>query len=119
MAETPGDGPRPGSPTPASRARVFIWFRSPDGDSSGIEDGYRKMREGLAGKPGLIRSELIHSVSDPASFGVLSEWENAQYFVAWQSESGHDDDTAPMDRYLDHARPDGRYAEVFQILDAG
>jgi heme-degrading monooxygenase HmoA len=119
MTERPGAEPRPGSSTSSGRALVFIWFRSPDGDNSGIEDGYRRMREGLVGKPGLVNSELIHSVSDEASFGVLSEWENAQSFAAWQRESSHGNDTEPMDSYLDHTRPGGRYAEVFQIIDAG
>jgi heme oxygenase (mycobilin-producing) len=106
-------------PAPAGPVRVVVWFRSPNGDDAGILAGYRKMRDDLTGKPGLRGSELLRSAGDPNSFGVSSEWESARHFVAWQQEAGHDDDTAPMDQYLDRTRPGGRYADMYQIVDAG
>jgi heme-degrading monooxygenase HmoA len=102
---------------------VVVWFRVPDGSADGTDAdilaGYRKMRDDLAGKPGLRDSELLRSASDPNSFGVSSEWESARHFVAWQQEPGHDNDTVPMDHYLDRTRPGGRYADMYQIVDAG
>ena len=108
---------------PAGPVRVVVWFRSQDGSGNGTDAdilaGYRKMRDDLAGKPGLVGSELLRAAGDPNSFGVLSQWESVRHFVAWQQEPGHDDDTAPMDQYLDRTRPGGRYADMYQIVDAG
>jgi heme-degrading monooxygenase HmoA len=98
---------------------VIVWFRSPNGEASEIVAGYQKMRDELVNKPGLLASELMQSVQDPSSFGVLSEWESKKHFVAWQQEPGHDNDTSPMDAYLDRSRPNGRYADMFQIVDNG
>lgn len=107
---------------PANTVRILIWFRVQDGDvtgTQGIERGYATMREELRGRPGLIGSELLRSTKEPGSFAVLSEWENMSDFVAWQREPGHDDDTAPMDAFLDTGRPGGRYADIFVVAAKG
>ncbi|HLK01027.1 MAG TPA: antibiotic biosynthesis monooxygenase family protein [Streptosporangiaceae bacterium] len=106
----------------AHTVRILIWFRAQDGDVSGtegIERGYATMREELRDRPGLIGSELLRSAEEPDRFAVLSEWESMSDFVAWQREPGHDDDTAPMDAFLDTGRPGGRYADVFVVTAKG
>lgn len=109
------------TPPPArGQVRVLIWFAArADDDAPAIRQGYAAMRDGLRGRRGLIRSELLESLAEPGSFAVLSHWESMGDFVAWQREPGHDGDTAPMDGYLDRGRPGGSYAQAFTVTDEG
>jgi heme-degrading monooxygenase HmoA len=118
MTETqaPPSNAGAGAGAPAGPARVIIYFRSEGGDTAALEEGYRRMAREQATRRGLVSSELLRSVGDSDSFAVLTEWETLGHFIGWQRERGHDDDTSPMDAFLDRRLAGGKYAEAFAVV---
>jgi quinol monooxygenase YgiN len=60
------------------RVRVLVWLRTPEHED--VMATYLLTSKQLAGTVGLLGSELIRSLSDPASYVVVSEWESMDAF---------------------------------------
>ncbi len=94
------------------RMRVLVWYRCPKPDLDDFVATYHAISAQLAGVPGLLGSELLRAHREEGSLVVMSEWESAEAFAAW--EAGHGTTTEPLRRYADITRP-YRF-ELYQIL---
>jgi heme-degrading monooxygenase HmoA len=97
------------------RVRVLVWLRT--AAHQDVTDTYRLTSRELAGTAGLLGSELIRSLQDPASYAVVSEWESMDAFRAWEGGPAHRGSTAPMRPFQDTGRPGGSYG-VYEITAA-
>jgi heme-degrading monooxygenase HmoA len=91
--------------------RVLVWYRTSEHER--ISRAYRQVTVALAGTAGLIRSELIRSVTDPDSYAILSEWQSLAALRAWESGAGHGT-PAPLRAFSDRARPGGGFG-IYQV----
>lgn len=97
------------------RVRVLVWLRT--ADHPGVTERYRLTSQGLAGTAGLVGSELIRSLDDPASYVVVSEWESMDAFRTWEHGPAHRASTTPLRQFQDRARDGGTYG-VYEVTAA-
>jgi heme-degrading monooxygenase HmoA len=95
--------------------RVLVWLRT--ADHQDVTEKYQLTSQGLAGTAGLVGSELIRSLDDPASYVVVSEWESMDAFMTWEQGPDHRDATAPLRHFQDRARDGGTYG-VYEVTAA-
>ncbi|MEU7834270.1 MULTISPECIES: antibiotic biosynthesis monooxygenase [unclassified Nonomuraea] len=98
----------------SNRLRVLLHTVAPESGPSGLEQAYRQISEELAGTPGLLGNELMHSLLDPGTFVVMSEWESLEAFRVWEEGSTHRQSTAPLRPYQDQRRQD-RYG-IYEVV---
>lgn len=96
----------------AATVRVLVWYRAADHEQ--IVRAFRQVDAGLAGTPGLLRSELIRSVADPGSYAILSEWQSLTALRSWESGSGHQGTPEPLRAFSDRSRPGGGFG-IYQV----
>jgi heme-degrading monooxygenase HmoA len=96
------------------RVRVLVYAADPEAEPEAVGAAYRTISEELAGTPGLVGNELMRSVSDPASYVVMSEWESMAAFRTWEEGPSHRGTTAPLRPYQDRRAggPFGLYEVV-------
>ncbi|HUD39143.1 MAG TPA: antibiotic biosynthesis monooxygenase [Streptosporangiaceae bacterium] len=97
------------------RVRVLVWLRT--ADHAGVTETYRLTSQELAGTAGLVGSELIRSLDDPASYAVVSEWESMDAFSTWEQGPAHREATTPLRHLQDRARDGGTYG-VYEVTAA-
>ena len=79
--------------------RVLLYHATDD--VAGIESAYHEASARLAGVPGLLGNELLHSAHDPKGFVVVSSWRDVAAFDEWERGSEHKEQTAPLRPYRD------------------
>lgn len=90
----------------AGRVRIMLFCRVPaDGAASAVEEAYHLISKTLAGTPGLLGNELLHSMIEDDAFAVMSEWETFDAFHHWDEGPDHKDQTAPLRPFQDPSRP--------------
>jgi len=87
----------------SATVRVLLYHLTDD--EPGIREAYHKVSAALAGVPGLLGNELLHSVHDIRGFVVLSTWQDRAAFDRWEQGAAHQGDTAPLRRFRDVANP--------------
>ncbi|WP_116198856.1 antibiotic biosynthesis monooxygenase family protein [Amycolatopsis circi] len=89
--------------------RVLLYHATED--VPGIEAAYHEASARLAGVPGLLGNELLHSTHDAKGFVVVSSWQSLAAFENWERGSDHKEQTAPLRPYRDLSlsRPFGVY----------
>ena len=92
-----------------SRVRVLVYAAAPDADPEAVSQAYHRVSRDLAGTPGLLGNELLHSLLAPGQFLVMSEWESVAAFRAWESGATHRGVTAPL-RPFQRAEGGGSFA---------
>jgi heme oxygenase (mycobilin-producing) len=97
------------------RVRVLVWLRT--AEHQDVTETYWLTSNELAGTAGLLGSELIRSLQDPACYVVVSEWESMDAFCAWEGGPAHRGATAPMRPFQDRDRPGGSYG-VYEVSAA-
>lgn len=81
-----------------------------------IEKAYREISADLAGTPGLLGNELLHSLTDPDVFVVLSEWRSLEAFAGWDKGPDHKGQTSPLRPYQDQTRD--KPWEILEVTDS-
>jgi heme-degrading monooxygenase HmoA len=97
------------------RVRVLVWLRT--ADHQDVTETYQRTSQGLAGTAGLVGSELIRSLDDPASYVVVSEWESMDAFSTWEQGPAHREATTPLRHFQDRVRAGGPYG-VYEVTAA-
>jgi len=98
----------------SGRIRVMVWYRCGPAELADFVMTFDAIGAQLDGVPGLVGSELLQAQREDGSLVVMSEWESAEAFAAWEASEGHRPSTAPLRGYLDTARP--QRFERYQIL---
>ncbi len=100
----------------ADPVRVFVYYRVTTAEqAAAVEQGYNTISEQIASAPGLLRNELLRSVSDQSSFAVFSEWESLAAFSAFSSDPSHRDVTSLLRPYTDTGRAGASFA-VYEMV---
>lgn len=81
--------------------RVLVYYRTAPDQAAAVEQGYHAISQQIAGAPGLLRNELLRSVSDESSLVVFSEWESLEAFSVWSSRAEHRNITSSLRPYAD------------------
>jgi heme-degrading monooxygenase HmoA len=91
--------------------RVLVYAASPSAEPDAVRDAYHRISAELNGTPGLLGNELMHSLTDPAGYVVMSEWVSIDAFRTWENGTTHRASTAPLRPYQDSGRgsPFGLY----------
>jgi len=97
-----------------NRIRVLVYASTPDDTPDAVDDAYHRISVELAGTPGLVGNELMRSAVEPASYVVMSEWENLAAFQAWEQGQNHRNTTAPLRPYQDR-RPGGPFG-LYEVV---
>jgi heme-degrading monooxygenase HmoA len=93
--------------------RVLVWYREPESDPASLHRAFERVERAMRATPGLLRSELLHSVVHPGSVTVHSEWTSLDAFLAWEQGPDHRRDTAPLRPYQDTRR--SRVYDVYTV----
>jgi len=80
-------------------ARVMVFASIPRGQELAFEAAYTSVRAAVAGTPGHIRDELLRDSARPGHYVLVSEWESAKAFQAWEDAPIHREMTTPMRPY--------------------
>lgn len=91
--------------------RVLLYAADPVEEPDAVAAAYHRISNELAGTAGLRGNELMRSLTDPAGFVVMSEWESLAAFRAWEDGPTHRTTTAPLRPFQDRRRgvPFGLY----------
>jgi heme oxygenase (mycobilin-producing) len=100
----------------SQQIRILLYHRIPVDSSATLEKAYREISEELAGTAGLIGNELLHSLTDPGVFVVLSEWQSMAAFTSWDKGPDHKGQTSPLRPYQDQTRE--KPWEIFTVIDS-
>jgi|tagenome__1003787_1003787.scaffolds.fasta_scaffold19570719_2 heme-degrading monooxygenase HmoA len=79
--------------------RVMVFATIQAGQEAAFESAYRTVTAAVAGTPGHIRDELLRDRGRPGRYVLLSEWESAEAFHAWETAPIHPELTTPMRPY--------------------
>lgn len=80
-------------------ARVMVFAEIQKGREAAFESAYRTVTAAVSGTPGHIRDELLRDPEYPGHYILLSEWESAEAFRAWEDAPIHRELTTPMRPY--------------------
>lgn len=80
-------------------ARVMVFATVEQGRETEFEGAYSRVTEAVKGTPGHIRDELLRDRDRPGHYVLLSEWESADAFRAWEDAPIHRELTTPMRPY--------------------
>jgi len=80
-------------------ARVMVFAAIQIGQEAAFESAYRTVTAAVSGTPGHIRDELLRDRDRPGRYVLLSEWESAEAFRAWEDAPIHRELTTPMRPY--------------------
>lgn len=96
------------------RVRVLLYLAPSETEPGAVDEAYHRISADLAATPGLVGNQLMRSVTEPAGYIVMSEWESLRAFQAWEEGPTHRDTTAPLRPYQDRRRgsPFGLYEVV-------
>lgn len=97
-----------------SRARVIVYYQTPDGTAETVQRAYHTASSALRGTPGLISNELLHDVGRGDRYAVLSEWDSLDAFRAWEQGPDHRGRTSPLRSFQDRGDDRGHYA-VYEV----
>jgi heme-degrading monooxygenase HmoA len=86
------------------RVRVLVYASAREDQPGAVEQAYHLISSRLDGTPGLLGNALMRSVTDPAAFVVVSDWESLSAFRRWEETDGHRAATAPLRPYQDGRR---------------
>jgi heme-degrading monooxygenase HmoA len=81
--------------------RVMVFAAIQQDKAEAFESAYRTVTASVSGTPGHIRDELLRDGDRPGHYVLLSEWENAEAFLAWEDAPVHRQLTTPMRPYWD------------------
>jgi heme oxygenase (mycobilin-producing) len=79
--------------------RVMVHARVQEQDQPEFEAAFAQVRQAVAGTPGHLADELLHSKTDPTAYVLLSHWESRERFLAWEDAPIHRQLTTPMRPY--------------------
>ena len=79
--------------------RAFVYYATED--PADIENAYHRVSSEMAGTPGLLGNELLHSIDDPTGFVVASRWTRIEAHRGWARGPVHDEVTAPLRPFRD------------------
>lgn len=93
------------------RVRVLVYAAAPTEEPEAVRHAYHQISAELDGTPGLLGNELMRSLTEPASYIVMSEWVSLDAFRTWETGASHRGTTAPLRPYQDSGRgsPFGLY----------
>jgi heme-degrading monooxygenase HmoA len=80
-------------------ARVMVFAAIQEGQEAAFEDAYARVTAAVKGTPGHVRDELLRDHDRPGHYILLSEWESASAFQAWEDAPIHRELTTPMRPY--------------------
>jgi heme oxygenase (mycobilin-producing) len=98
------------------RIRVLLYREAPPEDPSKVEDIYHQISKEVHEAPGLLRSELLRSVTESSGYVVLSEWESMEAYQAWVVSPLHESKAPALRPYVDHTRD--KQFEVYEVIAA-
>jgi heme-degrading monooxygenase HmoA len=79
--------------------RVMVFAEIQQGQAVAFESAYRTVTAAVKGTPGHIHDELLRDSDRPGHYILLSEWESAEAFLAWEDAPVHRQLTTPMRPY--------------------
>ncbi|MGC4994531.1 antibiotic biosynthesis monooxygenase family protein [Nocardia salmonicida] len=79
--------------------RVLIYHSATD--EAAILSAYHTVSEKMSQVPGMLGNELLHSMSEPNSYVVLSRWMDFESFRTWEQGAQHRNNTAALRPYRD------------------
>jgi heme-degrading monooxygenase HmoA len=79
--------------------RVMVHATIQDGSHEQFEAAFEQVRQNVAGTPGHLGDELLHSTTDPNAYILLSRWESREQFLTWEDAPIHRQLTVPMRPY--------------------
>src|SRR5260370_2986560 len=68
-------------------------------DRTAFEVAFKEVRKSVQGTTGHIKDELLHEVSDPRAYILMSEWATKEEFLRWEQSPIHMRKTVPMRPY--------------------
>jgi heme oxygenase (mycobilin-producing) len=86
-------------------ARVMVFAKINQGDEDAFEAAYAEVTSKVKGTEGHIADELLRKAEpedpegEPRTYILLSEWESAEAFLAWEDAPIHMNTTTPMRPY--------------------
>jgi heme-degrading monooxygenase HmoA len=92
----------------------MVWYQCRPAELDDFVTTFHAIGAHLDRVPGLVGSELLQAQREEGSLIVMSEWESAEAFAAWEASEGHRPTTAPLRHQLDTTRP--RPFERYRIL---
>lgn len=96
------------------KVRVVLYLKTPEEGPGKVHEAYHQISEQLAGTPGLLGNELLHSVLNGEEFAVLSDWEDMKAFQTWEQGPAHQSKTSPLRPYQDRER--GAHYGIYQVV---
>jgi heme-degrading monooxygenase HmoA len=81
--------------------RVMVFAAIQQGNAGAFEAAYRTVTASVKGTPGHIHDELLRDSDRPGHYVLLSEWDSAEAFLAWEDAPVHRQLTTPMRPYWD------------------
>jgi heme-degrading monooxygenase HmoA len=79
--------------------RVMVFATVATGHEAAFEAAYARVAASVQGTPGHVRDELLRECDRPGRYVLLSEWESAAAFRAWEDAPIHRQLTTPMRPY--------------------
>lgn len=79
--------------------RVMVTATIDRTSKEAFEAAYCRVTDLMRGTPGLLGDELLSDVDQPGRYVLLSEWEDEESFLAWESSGTHRQTTVPMRPY--------------------
>jgi heme-degrading monooxygenase HmoA len=79
--------------------RVLVFATVATGQEAAFEAAYARVTASVQGTPGHIRDELLRDRDRQGRYVLLSEWESAAAFRAWEDAPIHRRLTTPMRPY--------------------
>lgn len=98
-------------------ARVMVFASIRPGQEAAFESAYAQVTAAVHGTPGHVRDELLRDPARPGHYILLSEWESAAAFLAWEDAPVHRELTTPMRPYW-AGRVERTVFEVAHTLEA-
>jgi heme-degrading monooxygenase HmoA len=80
-------------------ARVMVFATVQEGCEAAFEAAFAEVTAAVNGTPGHLRDELLRDPEHPGRYVLLSEWESAEAFRAWEDAPVHRAVTTPMRPY--------------------
>jgi len=80
-------------------ARVMVFATVAKEHTEEFEAAYRSVTGAVRGTAGHLRDELLREHGRPGGYVLLSEWESAEAFLAWEDDPVHRQLTTPMRPY--------------------